>query len=206
MPEKTFYTVVVADDETELREAVCTMIPWEALGFHLVGSASNGLDALQLVEQLEARGAIVTDATCPKVKHIHGIVSRADEEGRFVIIIGMRRHPEVEAICGWCSRHQVFENAAELEEWLEEHPDFWDKPLSVVVQTTQTGSNFTECCNIIKKRCTNAKISDTICFATSTRQEEAAAIASRCDAMVVIGGKHSANSIHLAQICAENCP
>ena len=160
----------------------------------------------QLVEQLEARGAIVTDATCPKVKHIHGIVSRADEEGRFVVIIGMRRHPEVEAICGWCSRHQVFENAAELEEWLEEHPDFWDKPLSVVVQTTQTGSNFTECCNIIKKRCTNAKISDTICFATSTRQEEAAAIASRCDAMVVIGGKHSANSIHLAQICAENCP
>ena len=49
MPEKTFYTVVVADDETELREAVCTMIPWEALGFRLVGSASNGLDALQLV-------------------------------------------------------------------------------------------------------------------------------------------------------------
>ena len=160
----------------------------------------------RLVEQLEARGAVVTDATCPKVKHIHGIVSRADEEGRFVIIIGMRRHPEVEAICGWCSRYQVLENAGELEEWLEEHPDFWDKPLSVVVQTTQTGSNFTECCNIIKKRCTNAKISDTICFATSTRQEEAAAIASRCDAMVVIGGKHSANSIHLAQICAENCP
>ena len=62
----------------------------------------------RLVEQLEARGAIVTDATCPKVKHIHGIVSRADEEGRFVIIIGMRRHPEVEAICGWCSRHQVW--------------------------------------------------------------------------------------------------
>ena len=75
----------------------------------------------------------------------------------------------------------------------------------MVVQTTQTRSNFNECCEIIKKRCTNAKISDTICNATFTRQEEAAEIASECDAMVVIGGKHSANSIHLAQICGENC-
>ena len=46
MADKNIYTVVVADDEDELREAVCTMIPWEALGFHLVGNASNGLDAL----------------------------------------------------------------------------------------------------------------------------------------------------------------
>ena len=48
MAEKNLYTVVVADDEDELREAVCAMIPWEALGFHLVGSASNGLDALDV--------------------------------------------------------------------------------------------------------------------------------------------------------------
>ena len=47
------YTVIVADDEDELREAVCTMIPWEDYGFCLVGNASNGLDALQLVEKLE---------------------------------------------------------------------------------------------------------------------------------------------------------
>ena len=40
MADKNIYTVVVADDEDELREAVCTMIPWEALGFHLVGNAS----------------------------------------------------------------------------------------------------------------------------------------------------------------------
>lgn len=161
--------------------------------------------AQEVYRRLEDRGAVITDATCPKVKNIHHIVSRASEEGRFVIIIGMRCHPEVEAICGWCGEHRVFENAAELSQWLDCYADFWDKPLTVVVQTTQTGSNFTECCNIIKKRCTNAKISDTICFATSTRQEEAERIASQCDAMVVIGGKHSANSNHLAQICGKNC-
>ena len=158
-----------------------------------------------ICDELEARGAVVTDATCPKVKAIHTIVSRAAAEGRFVIIIGMRRHPEVEAICGWCAEHAVFENAAELEAWLDENTAYWTKAITVVVQTTQTRSNFTECCDIIKKRCTNAKISDTICFATFARQEEAESLASQCDAMVVIGGRHSANSVHLAQICSENC-
>jgi len=64
MDLKTPYTVVVADDEDELREAVCTMIPWQELGFRLVGSAGNGLDALQLVEQLEP-DLLLTDIRMP---------------------------------------------------------------------------------------------------------------------------------------------
>ncbi|MGN0982011.1 MAG: bifunctional 4-hydroxy-3-methylbut-2-enyl diphosphate reductase/30S ribosomal protein S1 [Candidatus Limivicinus sp.] len=162
--------------------------------------------AKEVYAQLESAGAEVLDATCPKVKAIHTIVSRAAAEGRFVIIIGMPNHPEVEGICGWCGAHKVFENSQELELWLDKNSDYWEKPITVVVQTTQTRSNFTECCNVIKKRCTNAKISDTICLATFTRQEEAAKLASECDAMVVIGGRHSANSVHLAQICREHCP
>lgn len=158
-----------------------------------------------IYRQLENAGAVISDATCPKVKAIHTIVSRAGNEGRFVIIIGMPKHPEVEGICGWCGEHKVFENSQELAAWLDKNTDYWEKPITVVVQTTQTRSNFTECCNVIKKRCTNAKISDTICLATFTRQEEAAKLASECDAMVVIGGKHSANSVHLAQICREHC-
>ena len=161
--------------------------------------------AREVYERLAQRGAVVTDASCPKVKAIHTIVTRAGANGRFVIIIGMREHPEVEAICGWCGEHEVFENADELDSWLSENEAVWTKPITVVVQTTQTRNNFNECCNIIKKRCTNAEISDTICLATFTRQEEAAKLAAQCDAMVVIGGKHSANSVHLAQICSEHC-
>ena len=159
----------------------------------------------EIYERLEKAGGEVADATCPKVKAIHTIVSRAAAEGRFVIIIGMPKHPEVEGICGWCGERAVFENSQDLEIWLDKNTEYWGKPITVVVQTTQTRNNFTECCNVIKKRCTNAKISDTICLATFTRQEEAARLASECDAMVVIGGKHSANSVHLAQICAEQC-
>lgn len=69
MHSKTPYTVVVADDEEELREAVCTMIPWQEYGFCLVGSAGNGLDALQLVEKHEP-DLLLTDIRMPFISGI----------------------------------------------------------------------------------------------------------------------------------------
>ena len=159
----------------------------------------------QTLEALKNRKALVQDATCPKVMHIHRIVEQASSAGRFIIIIGMKQHPEVEAISARCERCVILENAAETENWLEAHKMLWDQPLTVVVQTTQTKNNFDECVKAIKKRCTNTEISDTICFATSTRQEEAAALSQDCDAMIVIGGRHSANSLHLAEICRQSC-
>ena len=69
MSAKPLYTVIVADDEDELREAVCTMIPWQELGFCLVGNASNGLDALQLVEKLEP-DLLLTDIRMPFISGI----------------------------------------------------------------------------------------------------------------------------------------
>ena len=159
-----------------------------------------------VIDSLEAAGAEVVDATCPRVKHIHRIVNRAAEEGQYVLVIGMRNHPEVEAICGWCGACSVIESEEEASAWAQLHPDLVDHPICVVVQTTQTQRFFKNCVNSLKKRCTNLRIFDTMCFATFTRQNEAAELASRCDAMVVIGGKHSANSLHLAQICQEACP
>ena len=69
MAAMTVYTVIVADDEDELREAMCTMIPWEDYGFRLVGNASNGLDALQLVEQYEP-DLLLTDIRMPFISGI----------------------------------------------------------------------------------------------------------------------------------------
>ena len=159
-----------------------------------------------IYDELHGKNAIITDATCPKVKRIHELVSEAQRDGRFVAIIGMHGHPEVEAVKGWCTDCVICENAEQLQQWCEKSGDLLDKPITMVVQTTQTRSNFTECANFLKKRCTNLQIFDTICGATSMRQEEAAKLAAECDAMVVIGGKHSANSVHLAAICSEHCP
>ncbi|MBU3819228.1 MAG: helix-turn-helix domain-containing protein, partial [Candidatus Faecalibacterium intestinavium] len=66
---KNVYTVVVADDEDVLREAICSMVPWGELGFALAGSASNGLDALQLVEKLEP-DLLITDIRMPFISGI----------------------------------------------------------------------------------------------------------------------------------------
>ena len=154
---------------------------------------------------LEEKNAKVCDATCPKVNKIHELVSEASAEGRFVVIIGMHGHPEVEAVGGWCGEHVICENVSELSEFFNNNTELLDKPITMVVQTTQTRSNFTECANFLKKMCTNNQIFDTICGATSMRQEEAAKIAALCGAMVVIGGEHSANSVHLAEICRREC-
>ena len=182
----------------------CISAPEEAQAGETVLIRAHG-EAEETYRSLKNIGAVIEDATCPRVKAIHTIVSRASAEGRFVIIIGMYGHAEVKGIQGWCRDSAVFENAAELDVWLCENSDYWEKPITTVVQTTQTSSNFTECCDILKKRCTNLKISDTICLATSTRQEEAKKLSSECDAMVVIGGRGSANSVHLAQVCSELC-
>ncbi len=156
-------------------------------------------------EALEARGAEVVDATCPFVKRIHGIVSKAEAEGRLPVIIGTRSHPEVEGIAGWCSHCKIFENAEELEAWVksgEISPDF---PISMVCQTTSTESLWRSCENFAKKVFTNVKIFDTICKATEFRQSEAASLSKVCQAMVVVGDTHSSNTGRLAMICREHC-
>ena len=157
-------------------------------------------------DALRAAGAEVNDATCPNVSRIHRIVSEASARGKQVLVIGTRDHPEVRAICGRCEAPVVVADAEELEAWLNQNVENCTKELTVVVQTTQTEKNLRECEKLIKKWCTKAEIFDTICFATSIRQEEAVKLASECGAMVVIGGKDSANSLHLAELCAERCP
>jgi len=159
----------------------------------------------QLIDEISERCETVVDATCPKVKAIHKIVSNASNDGRFVIVIGMKGHPEVEAICGWCAESVIAENAIELETILKCRPDICSKPVTLVVQTTQTAKNYEECCEIAKKMCTNLILSDTICNATSVRQAEAIDLAAKCDAMIVIGSKASANSCHLAKLCSDEC-
>lgn len=151
------------------------------------------------------KGAVITDATCPKVTHIHNLVSEAEEDGRLPVIIGTAEHPEVVAICGWCNNSLVFSDASEFEQWLSSAEENRRKALTVVFQTTQTQKNLDETKKILKKLCTNFKVFDTICSATSIRQHDAAVLSQKCDAMVVIGAQHSANSVHLAEICSEHC-
>ena len=178
--------------------------PEEAVVGSTVVIRSHGVTRA-VYEALQDRGVEIIDATCPFVKRIHNIVSDGEKEGRLPIIIGTRSHPEVEGIAGWCSKSHIFENAQELENWTKTMPGSENLPICMVCQTTSTESLWNSCVNFVKKQFTNAKIFDTICKATESRQSEAAQLSKNCQAMVVVGDIHSSNTGRLAMICREHC-
>ena len=157
-------------------------------------------------EALKARGAHIVDATCPKVARVHQLVREAQEEGRQAVIIGESNHPEVRGIAGWCENLLVFSGPEELQKWAESTAAVREMAITVVSQTTQIRKIWEKSLEILKKECTNLKIFDTICSATHMRQSEAAEIAARVDAMVVVGDPKSANTKHLTEICRSHCP
>ena len=160
----------------------------------------------QVLEQLEAAGAICVNATCPNVLRIQKLVAQADGEGRIPIIIGEEHHPEVLGAASWSARSLIFETPEKLREWLDSDEKNRCLPLTVVAQTTCIRSLWETSSKILKKECTNAKLFDTICNATQRRQSEAAELAGKVDVMVVVGDRKSANTQHLTEICSERCP
>ncbi|MCL2365684.1 MAG: bifunctional 4-hydroxy-3-methylbut-2-enyl diphosphate reductase/30S ribosomal protein S1 [Oscillospiraceae bacterium] len=156
------------------------------------------------LEKLTALGCNIIDATCPDVKKIHDIVRTQSDLGRLVIAIGESAHPEMKAIAGWCKDFVVFGSADELSKWLNSE-NFSDQPISVISQTTNSEAEYDLCTKIIKKVCTNQNIFDTICAETCKRQREAADLSKIADVMIVVGGKNSANSLRLADICKKQC-
>ena len=160
----------------------------------------------QVYQQLEALGAEVVDATCPNVRRIQRLVAGAGEEGRTPLIIGEQQHPEVLGAASWSEDSVIVDGPAALEAWLAEDPARRTMPLMAVAQTTYIRTLWEDCVKILKKQCTNVKISDTICDATHKRQSEAAEIAAMSDVMVVVGDRKSANTKHLTEICSARCP
>ena len=121
-------------------------------------------------EELQRRGVEIIDATCPFVKRIHGIVSRAEEEGQLPVIIGTPTHPEVEGIAGWCRDCRVFETLDDLKNWAYSKENLKNSSICMVSQTTLTESLWKMCCEFAKKHFTNMKIFDTIFRANEYRQ------------------------------------
>ncbi len=157
-------------------------------------------------DELDSVGAVICDATCPFVKKIHTIVSENSDEETPVLIAGDPAHPEVMGIKGHCKGQvYVFKNLSELEEILSKNKILFEKRIIIVSQTTFSQNEWKICKEKIKIDCTNAKIFDTICFATRQRQDEAAELSKKSDMMIIIGGRHSSNTVKLKAVCSENC-
>ena len=157
-------------------------------------------------ERIEAEGISYVDATCPYVRRIHDYAAEAKAEGRILVIIGDPDHTEVKGIASRAGDCAVFSDLDNLEDWLQKLEENDKNRLTFVAQTTLTSEFYKKCLKISKKLCTNPKIFDTICKATNSRQPEAAELAGRCDCMIVVGDKRSANTRRLYEICLEKCP
>lgn len=152
-------------------------------------------------ERLRERNLNYTDATCPYVKKIHKLVNEKYKEGYKIIIVGDRNHPEVEGINGWCNNTAAVVNSIEEAESLEKH----NNNVCIVAQTTLSKEKWENINNILNKKFENVIKFDTICSATSDRQNEAAQVAKNVDIMFVIGGKNSSNTQKLFEICKKHC-
>lgn len=162
--------------------------------------------AAEVYEELKGTGAEICDATCPFVKKIHRIVAENSGEDTEVFIAGDPNHPEVIGIKGHCKGEvNIFNSEAELDEIIKNDGKNYDKRIIAVSQTTFSQKVWKICKEKIKKYYTNAKIFDTICFATRERQDEAALISKQSDMMIIIGDRHSSNTVKLKAVCSENC-
>jgi 4-hydroxy-3-methylbut-2-enyl diphosphate reductase len=148
--------------------------------------------------QAKEKNLTIIDATCPHVKKAQHEARELALAGYHVIIVGDKEHPEVQSIIKWAGQAvTVVANATEAMAILP------FKKLGVVSQTTFNAQNFTEIVDILRTKCHEFKICQTICTATEMRQQAAKELAQNVDVMLVIGGKNSANTTHLAEICHQ---
>ena len=162
---------------------------------------SHGVER-RINDAITERGLHCVDATCPFVKKIHRIVEKESADGRRIIIIGNRNHPEVEGICGWSLTEPVVIESMEEAENFKANPE---EKLCIVSQTTFNYNKFQELVEIFQKKGYDVIVVNTICNATEVRQKEAREIAQRVDIMIVIGGTHSSNTRKLYEICQKEC-
>lgn len=158
---------------------------------------SHGVSKV-IYENANEREIKIIDTTCPFVKKIHNIVENNSLEGKQIIVIGDKKHPEIIGINGWC------DNKAIIVKNLEEAVNIdFSKNIEyvVVAQTTMNEDVFDKIIEYFNSLNLNIKIENTICSATSVRQQSAKNLAEKADFMIVIGGKHSSNTQKLVDIC-----
>lgn len=191
--------------ELEERGVKIITTPAEAPNGGTVVIRSHGV-AMQIYDEIKKIGIKYADATCPFVSKIHKIVKDNSGENTAVLIAGNPEHPEVKGIESFCRCEAfIFNSLEELKKITEIKTCLKGKNIIVVSQTTFNVDEWSLCVDFIKKVYTNAIFFDTICDATSIRQQEAKEIAKDSDIMIIIGGKQSSNTAKLFKVCSEFC-
>ncbi|EFM64759.1 4-hydroxy-3-methylbut-2-enyl diphosphate reductase [Peptostreptococcus stomatis] len=153
-----------------------------------------------IYDEAKLKNIPIIDTTCPFVRKIHYLANKCFEDGKQLIVIGDRNHPEIIGINGWSSHSAII--AKNLEEIsnisFETNKDYF-----IVAQTTMNEKEFDAIINYIRSLDIKFEVENTICSATRVRQESARELAQKVDLMIVIGGKHSSNTQKLVKICQD---
>lgn len=160
----------------------------------------------ELEDELRARHTDVINTTCPFVHRAQIAARRLARSGFFVIIYGDANHPEVKGILSWANGKGV----ATLDENFAATLEHLPRRFGVLSQTTQIPARFTEftkkVIDSVLTKDAELRIIDTICHDIRERQPAALELANRVDLMLVIGSHSSANTNHLAELCATATP
>ena len=154
-------------------------------------------------QAVEEKGLPVLDATCPHVARAQNAAAELAREGCRVIVVGEEGHPEVEGLKAYARLEGA---KVDVVPSPDDVPDDLRAPIGVVVQTTQRVENLDAVVARIRDLGIDPQVKRTICSATRLRQDAAAELAGKVDAMVVIGGRNSSNTTRLHEICSALCP
>jgi 4-hydroxy-3-methylbut-2-enyl diphosphate reductase len=157
-----------------------------------------------VVRELEAKNIPIVDTTCPIVTRSQQWAKRLAEDGFAVIIFGDPNHKEVRGVLGWAPGKAF---AITSVDQLDELPDDLPTRIGVLSQTTETEGHFADFVReLLEKRMdriSELRVINTLCNATTSQQAAAQELAHQVDLMLVIGGRESANTRHLAEVSRE---
>ncbi len=147
---------------------------------------------------IKCKNLSLIDATCPFVMRNQQITKELVAQGHQVVLIGERNHPELRSVAEWAEGQSWIveseSDAAALPHLKEAH---------IVIQTTFSESLAEKLIAAISEKADAVEVHKTICRATSDRQRAARELAKQMDVMIVVGGRNSANTTRLAEVCRE---
>ena len=141
------------------------------------------------------RGLELVDGTCPYVRYPQAMAQRLSKEGYHVVIVGDANHAEVKGVVSYA------EGPCTVVKPGGPIPEIEARKVAVLAQTTCIGAEYERVVGVLALRHREVRAVNTICNDTDERQTDARQLASEVDAVVVVGGKNSANTRHLAEIC-----
>jgi 4-hydroxy-3-methylbut-2-enyl diphosphate reductase len=153
----------------------------------------------EIREAMEARGVQVIDATCPHVLASQRRIAERSAAGASVIIVGDRDHAEIRGLVGHAQGHYAVISSPEEVDSVR-----LPEPTCMIAQTTFSERTYHQIIEKARERFPEVEVFESICSSTEDRQREVREMAERVDAIVVVGGLHSANTLRLAEIARSS--